>query len=312
MNTNKKFDCVGFGTATLDYICLIDEIADYDRSAFISDVKFHGGGVAPTALAAIQRLGGRSAFLGLLGEDWIGKEIIKGLKKEGIDCSGIAFTNKASSPFSFIQVNKKNGDRAIAYFPGSTSLLKFEDDKKDMVKKCKILLLDGIDPVQGLKAARFAKKNNARVMLDASVLPGGINKLLLSVDYLITSKSFLLEYSGNEDIDYSLNRLYRESKPEILVTTLGERGSAAFINGKVVYIDTFKVDAKDTTGAGDVFHGAFIFGINKKWDLKDIIIFSSAVAALKCREYGGREGIPDYENTLKFLNEKGFDINRFK
>ncbi len=312
MSTNKKFDCIGFGTATLDYICLIDEIADFDQSAFISDVKFFGGGVAPTALAAIQRLGGRSSFIGLLGEDWIGKEIIKGLKKEGIDCSGIGFTDKVSSPFSFIQVSKKNGDRAIAYFPGSTRLLKFENTKKDLVKECKILLLDGIDPVQSLEAARFAKKNDVAVMLDASVLTEGTNKLLLNIDYLITSQSFLLEYSGSEDIDYSLNRMYGEFKPEILVTTLGERGSAAFINGKVVYTDTFKVDAKDTTGAGDVFHGAFVFGINKKWDLKDIIIFSSAVATLKCREYGGREGIPDYESTLRFLNEKGFDINRFK
>ena len=312
MNTNNQFDCIGFGLATLDYICLVDEIANYDQSIMISDIKFLGGGVVPTALAALQRLGGKSSFISLLGDDWIGKEIIKGLKQEGIDCSGVGFTNKALSTFSFIQVNNKSGKRAIACYPGSSLLLKFEDKDKGLVKKGRILHLDGVYPVQDLAAAEFAKKNNVKVMLDASLLLEGTNKLLSSIDYLIISESFLLKYSKNKDIVYSLNKIYSEYKPEILVTTLGERGSAAFIDGEVVYIDAFSIDAVDTTGAGDVYHGAFIFGLTKNWDLKDIIIFSSAVAALKCRDYGGRKGIPDYKTTLNFLNEKGFDINRLK
>lgn len=103
MNVNN-FDVVGFGSAAIDYICLIDDIANYNQATIISDVKFFGGGCVPTALVALQRLGGKSAFISLLGDDWIGKEIIKGLEKENIYCGGIELNECILSPFSFMQI----------------------------------------------------------------------------------------------------------------------------------------------------------------------------------------------------------------
>lgn len=308
---NNNFDVVGFGGATLDYICLVKSLASYNQATFISDLKFFGGGCVPTALVTLQRLGKKSAFISLLGDDWTGKEILKDLKEENIYCRKIKLYKGVLSPFSFIQVSRKFGKRAIAYYPGSSKLLKFNKSAEKLIKKGKILLISGLIPEEDLKVARYARKNGIKVMLDANIVLRYTKELLYFVDYLITSEAFLLEYSNSSDIGFSINKLYEDFKPEILVTTLGKKGSVAFIEGDVVYFDSFNVNVVDTTGAGDVYHGAFLFGILNGWDIKDTIVFSSAVSAIKCQSYGGRKGIPDYKTTIEFLKERGIDLKGF-
>jgi sulfofructose kinase len=309
--TANKFDVVGFGDATLDYICLVDSIANYHQSTFISDVKIFGGGCVPTALVALQRLGGKSAFISMIGNDWIGRKIVEGLEEERIYCGGIELTNNTLSPFSFVQVNKRMGKRSIAYYPGSSRSLKFDKKAKELIKRGKILAIDGFLPEEDLKAVKYAQGEGIKVMLDANKIIAGTKELLPRIDYLITSEAFLFEYSGVEDIEFSLKNIYRDTRPEILVATLGEKGSVGFIDNKIVYLDSFNVDVLDTTGAGDVYHGAFLYGILKGWCIEDSMVFSSAVSAIKCMSYGGRQAIPDYSSTMDFLAERGINIERF-
>lgn len=310
---NDHFDVAGFGSATLDYVCLVGSIANYNQSIFITDVKFFGGGCVPTALVALQRLGRKSAFVSLLGDDWIGKEIIKDLEHEGIYCDETKLMRDESSPFSFIQVNRKLGERAIAFYPGASRLIRFDESVKELIRRSEILLVDGFTPAEDLKAAKFAHKNRKKVMLDANIILDGTKELLPYIDYLITSKAFLFEYSEVENVSFSLKKVYDDLKPEILVTTLGAEGSAGVIDSEIVYVKTFDdVKVVDTTGAGDVYHGAFLFGIMNKWDIKDIMIFSSAVSSIKCKSYGGRTSIPDYKTTMNFLKERGVEIDKFK
>jgi sugar/nucleoside kinase (ribokinase family) len=307
----NKFDVVGFGSVTLDYICVVNSIANYHQSTFISDVKIFGGGVVPTALVAFQRLGKKSAFISMLGDDLIGKKIIEGLEEEGVDCDAIELTESAMSPFSFVQVNKRSGKRSIAYYPGPSQSLTFNKKAKELIKKGKILAIDGFVPQEDLKAVKYAHEQGVKVMLDANKILAGTEELLPHIDYLITSEAFLFEYSGNKNIEFSLKKIYRDSRPDILVTTLGSKGSVAFVDSKIVYVDSFNVEVLNTTGAGDVYHGAFLYGILKEWCIKDIMIFSSAVAAIKCKSYGGRQAIPDYRSTISFLKERGIEVGRF-
>ncbi|MCL4376893.1 MAG: carbohydrate kinase family protein [Actinobacteria bacterium] len=316
MENNKKntqFDVAGFGIATLDYICLVDEVANFNNSIFISDVNFFGGGVVPTALVALQRLGGKSAFVTSLGKDWTGKEIIKGLKKEKIDCSGVDFVDNIHSPFSFVQVTRSLGERAIAFYPGSSSLLKFTERAKYLISKSKILHLDGLKPEENLKAAEFARKHGLKVMIDTNKVMEGTKRLLANADYLILPQSFLYDYTGLKDIKDALLRIKKEYDPEILVVTIGIEGSLALVNNGFLYVKTFKeIERKDTTGAGDVYHGAFLFGIIHGWSVKDIMVFSSAASSIKCMSYGGRNGIPNFDATMRFLKEHDIDIKNFR
>ncbi len=121
MKDLKKFDAAGFGITTLDYICIVDKLANYQKNTTIKDVKFFGGGVVSTALAALNRLGGNSSLITLLGDDWVGKEVLEGLKDENIDCSGVEIKKDQITTFSFVQVSSKQGKRAISYYPGSDS-----------------------------------------------------------------------------------------------------------------------------------------------------------------------------------------------
>ncbi|MBN2073679.1 MAG: sugar kinase, partial [Actinobacteria bacterium] len=175
----------------------------------------------------------------------------------------------------------------------------------------KILHIDGFNPVQDLAAARFANSKGIKVMLDANAVFEGMEDLLPFVDYLVTSKAFLNEFTRVENIEGALRYLNNKLKPGILVTTLGSRGSVTLLGDGVFFTDSFKVNAVDTTGAGDVYHGAFLFGILKEWDIKDIMVFSSAAAAIKCTT-GGRIGIPGYKKVIDFLNERQIDTERFK
>lgn len=311
MNNSESFDAVGFGITTLDYICTVDRLTNYQKFSTIKDVKFFGGGCVSTALVALNRLGGSSSLITLLGDDWVGKEVLKGLKEESIDCGGVVYEKDQLTTFSFIQVSSRQGKRAIAYFPGCGEKLKFNDKAKEIVKKSKILILDGILPQEGLKAAKFARGNGVKVMLDCNVFNNGTKELLSYIDYLITSESFLYDYSRTRDVGNALKKLNEDYNPEILVATLGRKGSVTLVNGEIKKIGIFDVKVKDTTGCGDVYHGAFLFGLLRKWDLIDIMTFATAVSSAKCMHFGGRPGIPNFKKTIEFLESFGIDSKRF-
>jgi len=304
---NKRIDVVGFGSAAIDNICIINSIASYRGTTFISDLKVYSGGCVPTALVTLQRLGTNTAFISSLGDDWRGEKIISDLTEEGVDCCNIQINKGLLSPFSFIQVNEKFGKRAIAHYQGSIKMLRFDKSVESLIQAGKILHIDGLLPQEQIKAAIFAHKNGLKVMIDAHVIVDGIYDLLKHVDFIITSRDFLTDFTRCKDTESSLDIIYKMYKPEILVTTLGEKGSIEFSGNGVVYINGFNVDVKDTTGAGDVYHGSFIFGILNNWNIREIMTFASAVAALKCKHYGGREGIPNLEETQKFLQDNGID-----
>jgi len=194
MNDLKIFDAAGFGATTLDYICIVDKLSNYKKDAIIKDVKFYGGGCVSTALVALNRLGGSSSLITLLGDDWVGKEVLKELKEEKIDCSGVEFKKDQLTTFSFIQVNSKHGKRAISHYPGSGKYLKFNEKAQEIIKKSKLLLLDGVLPREDFEAAKFAHKVGVKVILDCNLLKNGTKNLLSYVDYLITSESFLRHY----------------------------------------------------------------------------------------------------------------------
>ena len=311
-NINSRYyDAAGFGITTLDYICITDRLASYRKHAVIEEVKFFGGGCVSTALATLNRLGGTSSLITMLGDDWVAKEVLKGLKEENIDCSAVSTAFDQLTTFSFIQVNNKTGKRAISFYPGSSGNLKFDIKAQQIVKNSKTLILDGLIKSECLKAAEFARGHGVRVMLDCDVVNNDTEELLQYIDFLITSESFLYDYTGTRNIEKALKKLSEKYKPEILVTTLGKKGSVALINNRVKHVDIFNVGVKDTTGCGDVYHGAFLFGVLKKWDPVDIMIFSTAVSSIKSMHFGGRPGIPNFKETLKFLKDNGVSIERF-
>jgi sulfofructose kinase len=172
--------------------------------------------------------------------------------------------------------------------------------------------LDGYNAAESAKCAKFAKDNGVKVSLDINTISKDTDKLLHYVDFLIVPEVFLLEYTKSDNIKYGLKKIYKSINPELCIVTLGSKGSMAIINNEIIKVEAFNVKVKDTTGAGDAYHGAAIFGLLNDWSIKNIMIFASAVSAINCTSLGGRGKLPSFQENINFLKKHDIDTSDLK
>lgn len=297
----RKFDVIGVGYSAVDYFGIVE---DYPPPA---DVKMpmaqftkQGGGPVATALVALARLGARTAFVGKMGDDEFGNFMKTELKKENVDISQVVTEPGASSQFAFIIVDNATGKRTILWSQSDVSPLRESEIHRDFITSAKILHLDGLQMEAALVSARWCKESGVTVVLDGDTIRPGIQELLTLTDVLITSHAFAVQFTGENDINKAIQKM-RLLGPKIVGVTLGTEGSVISWEDNIIRKPAFKVKAVDTTGAGDVFHGAFIYGLLKDWTIEKTAEFASAVAAMKCQKLGGRSGIPSLDEVLTFL-----------
>jgi len=173
--------------------------------------------------------------------------------------------------------------------------------RKENVCSGKILHLDGHDIRAALQCARWAKEEKIPTVIDLDKVEPLTSELIQEIDFVVTSARFPTLFTGISDREKALMELQKHT-PGFLCTTLGHEGTVAFVKGELVYVKGFDVRAVDTTGAGDVFHAGFIYGLLENWEVEEILRFANAVAALKCQDLGGRKGIPTLKETYELLN----------
>jgi sulfofructose kinase len=164
----------------------------------------------------------------------------------------------------------------------------------------KFLHIDAREPEINILAARWAKRQNAEVCLDVGSLRDGVEEVFPYVDYLIVSRRFACGFVKSTDPLEACRKLMKRGFQTVVVT-IGEDGCICGSSKGVFHSPGFRVKVVDTTGAGDVFHGAFIFGLLRKWSLKKTARFANACAAMKCRRLGGRAGIPTLKQVNSFM-----------
>jgi ribokinase len=301
LSSSKKieFDCLGFGVCPIDYLCILKSypLLDDKLEALESDVQ--GGGPVPTAMVTLSRLGKKAIFTGRAGNDPEGKFVKNQLEKGGVNSDFLIIDSQMKTPKAFIWVDKKTGKRTVVLDQlklkrTRSSELRFLDEVK-----IKYLHLDARDIDINIYLAKWAKKMGTEVILDMGSLRGDFLKLLPLVDYLVVSKRFACGYTELNDPVEACRRLLSQGFKTVVIT-LGEKGAVAGEKDTVFQVPGYKVNVVDTTGAGDVFHGAFIYGLCEKWPLKKIVQFSNACAALKCTKLGGRAGIPGLAEVKNF------------
>ncbi len=262
-----------------------------------------GGGNTGTALTAATRLGAKTAYIGKLGRDEYSQFLLDEFQKEGVDIRQVIFEEGAQPHVSFIHVDKKTGERRIARYwqefrlnPGNLN--------RPVIQNSKILFLDHYYTDAGFTAVKWIKQNGGTIVVDAERDTPGFDRILALADYVITSSEFAESKTGMKDLKRAA-RLLQEKFGNIVVVTGGGKGAFCSTPDQQHYQPAFAVEAVDTTGAGDVFHGAFMIGLLENWPLPKTLEFSSAVAALKCRGLGGRAMIPSKVEALTFLKENG-------
>ena len=292
---------IGLGQASLDYLGRVSAFPEEDGKVRLMDLHMQCGGPASTALVTLSRMGIKTSFLGSISDDALGMEIVKGLKEEKVDHSFLKITPGYTSQFAFIAVSKDDGKRTVFWTRGSVPRLKAADVDLSPFPKARILHTDALMVEASIEAARQAKEMGLTVVMDAGTLREGYRELASMVDVMIGSERFGKAVAGSDEPVHKALEVLSQWGPREVVITLGAKGSIGWHGGKIISQKAFPVNVVDTTGAGDVYHGAYIYGLLQGWDMAECMRFASATSALKCMEIGARKGIPTLKETLSFM-----------
>ena len=288
--------------ACLDYLLRVPDLTLVHRGARLQGFKIQGGGMVATAMVAVARLGGQAEFWSVIGEDDHGQIIAEELAREGVDLSQTLRTPEQASPFNFVLVDGQTGERAFLW-PGvewQCERLPVQVDWSRL-DGAGALLVDGFWGARALEGLRRARARGLPTCGDISHIRGN-ERLLEQIDYLVVPRFAAEEITG--EAGETALRALAGFGGRLVAITLGAEGVIYLADGVVEHLPAFAVDVVDTTGAGDVFHGALAYGVARGWSPRRLLLFASAVAALKCRCLGGRTGIPSLEEVRAFLEER--------
>jgi sulfofructose kinase len=295
----KQFDVIGIGQVCVDHLGRVKYYPDVEGRVELEEVTVRSGGPTATALIALSRFGMNVSFIGKVGDDDLGRKIALDLQKEGINTSFLIAEKGKETQFSFIPVEKQSGRRTVFWSRGNITPLKPKDLKKEVIIRSKAIHFDELFTEAIVEAARIAKESDIVVSMDAGGYEEGIEEIKGKVDLLITSQDFMTRYSGETNPREGIKKL-KEFRAIVATVTLGDKGSLTIYNNELIETPAYKIEALDTTGAGDVFHGAFLYGWLKNWGIDRILKFASATAAMNCLGLGAHGGIP--KNTREIFS----------
>lgn len=290
------YDVIGVGVPYLDMVVHIGSLPSLNQTAPISGFQFTGGGKVPTALVAASRLGLSTALVAGLAKDSFGEMIRHDLEKEGIAL--LTSLESGSSAISVVLADEATQSRTILYSESEVPQTTLFDTEEGL--DAKLLHLSASGPVERM-AIQWAKKKSIPIMLDADYYDPAYEEIAGDVTLFIGSEHYFQAWEPDLELAHKLSRI-QGMGPSIVIVTLGERGCMLLDQeGKLYHLPAFTVDVVDTTGAGDVFHGAYAVAYLKGWHAEYCAVFASAASAMKCRSVGGRAGIPTIEEVERFL-----------
>jgi len=294
-------DVFGLGQCSLDYLGRIPAWPEPDTKCEFCDMVVQGGGPVATALAALSRWGLACHFAGVAGDDPFGRQIVRFLRDEGVDVSGLVERPGHRSQFAFIAV-EPGGRRTIFWQRPTGEALRPAEIRMDVLRACRVLHTDGLFIEASLAAAAEAKREGLLVAVDAGTLREGMLELARASDCFVASESFARALVGGDD-PLAACRQILAFGCRIAGVTLGARGYAAMFDGRVIVKPARAVEAVDTTGCGDVFHAGFIYGCLKQWTPERSLDFGAWAASRVSLYPGGRTGIPSREE----INRNGYE-----
>jgi len=305
MKNQDNISVIGLGQACFDCLGTVPYYPPEDSKIEVNKLHFQTGGPVSTALITLSRLGISTSFIGSISDDYFGVEILKGLKNENIDTSFLKITSGFSSQFAFISINSNNqGHRNIFWRRSTAPFLSPDDINLLPFKNAKILHLDGLMIESSIEAAKQAKKMGIKVVIDAGTFREGFFNLIPFADYLITSEKFARSVVDKEEYSpqIALEILNKHTSGDIVITR-GVKGSVGLINNSIITQKAYPVEAVDTNGAGDIYHGAYIFGITMGWESNKCMRFASAVSAMKCEHVGFKNDILSVKKIKIFMDK---------
>lgn len=293
-----KILCIGLVSYDIT-LPLEDYPIENTKNRIVSKVEC-GGGQASNAACLLGKFGEQVYMAGLIGNDDYGKKILSEFKQFNVNTDYIEIKDDYTTAVAHILVNLKNGSRTTITVRDDTQR------SKNMISlKPEIILFDGQE--ENITREIISENKAAIKIIDAGSYREPIVSLCDLADIIICSLDFLKGFCGKTELKYNeLQQAFMDMTNyyhKTLIVTLGEKGTMALIDNKPTIIPTIKEETKDTTGAGDIFHGAFIYGLIHGMNLSENIRFSNIAGALSVSKIGARNSLPNLDEVLKKYEE---------
>ena len=309
--TEKQFDVVGLGASTVDVITLVERFPSGRETQQAVGMIIQGGGPVATAVVTVSRLGGRSAMIDSIGDDWAADIVLRGLQSENVDVGLIERHPGHSTSISNILVSARDGARAILWLPGSVPELALSEAQKRAIQSARFLHLNGRHWNACVEAAKLARAHNVKISFDGGAhrFRPELRTLVPLTDVCIVAKDFAEQYTSEADPATSAELLLRAG-PGIVAVTDGIHGSwVCTKDGLSAHQPAFPFEATvDTTGCGDSYHGGFLAGLLRGYPPVRAATIASAVAGMNSQHLGGRTGIPSFGEVSEFLRARGVAV----
>ena len=292
----KKVDVLCIGIAAYDLTLSLSHHPLPDDKTMADSLICCGGGPAANAAVTVARLGYTSAYSGYIGNDLYGDNIIKEFDKEGVVTNLIV---REDSPTSLsVVLVKPDGSRSIVHYRGLKERLPSGSVDFSTIEPT-VILFDGHEPDISMPIVKEAQNRGIKTILDAGSVHRGTKELINYVDYLVCSVKFAIDFTNETNEERAIEKLYEHC--DNVIITLGEKGLIWKNKTGEGALPALTVDVVDTTGAGDVFHGAFAACIAANLEWSYTLNFSSAAAALCCTKMSARGGIPVRKEVEEFI-----------
>jgi sugar/nucleoside kinase (ribokinase family) len=300
----REFDAIGFGLNAVDHLVVVPEYPAFNSKIHLSEHIQAAGGQTATAMVTLQRLGLETAYAGRFGSDAEGIFGLASLRDEGVDTEFAEVVEGARNQIAFIIIDSRNGERTIIWDRDDALSYRREEAPVALAARGHVLHLDAHDPPACAEMARAARAAGTIVSADIDNIYEGLPELLPLIDILISSTEFPERLTGIRDERAALLEIKGRYGSAIVGMTLGTRGALLLCEGQFFESVAYSVpDAcRDTTGAGDAFHGGFLYGLLRGLDVETTLKVANATASLKCRSLGARTSLPTRGELHEFLS----------
>jgi sulfofructose kinase len=299
-----QFDVVGVGQNATDTLILLSHFPAYaGKVAFERELLSPGGQVA-SAMVTCAKLGLRVKYIGTVGDDERGRVQLESLRQTGINLDDVEVRKNCPNQTAYILIDQATGERTVLWQRNDCLRLDPESMTVEKITSARLLHIDAHDTAAVARAAQIAREHRIPVTVDVDTIYHGFDRVLPHVDYLVASSEFPVQWTNERDPFRALQTIQEEFHIPVAAMTLGALGALARVDGHFIYSPAFVVNCADTTGAGDVFHGAFCYAVLQNMPMRETLEFSNAMAAMNCTALGARGGISTVDQA-RALIERG-------
>ena len=305
--SGTKVDLVGVGLNATDTVIPLAVFPALGSKTEYSERSVLLGGEISTAVIACRRWGLRTRYIGRLGDDYAARLHQAAFDDVGVE-TRIVTVEDASSPQSLILVDG-SGERTVLCHRDPRLTMQPEDMKREWITSARALLVDGYHTTAAITAAGWAREAGIPVIADLDVLRPGINDLLPLVDYALASREFPSALTGEPDLKKALTMLQGEFGCKLVGVTLGLDGVLTWDGEQLIQRAAYRVSTVDTTGAGDIFHAGFVYGLLQEWAVERVLDYACAAAALNCTRAGARGRIGTVDEVTRVVkSNKRYEV----